>query len=130
MLFLLVAEIIAILLRYSENIKGITIDDNKIKLCQLADDMTLFFTSTTSVLYAINLFEEFDRYAGLKLNKTKTEVYLINFHDPLVYRDDNIGHISFKTLVIWFSLDNEEAASLNITHKMNIITSILKSWQH
>ena len=133
LLFLLVVEIIAILLRYSDNI----IDDNKIKLCQLADDMTLFLTSTTSVLHAIDLYCYWGvryRYAKLKLNKTKTEAYFIDFLDPLVYREDNIGISwkvkSFKTSDTWFSLDNEEAASLNITHKMNIITSILKSCQH
>ena len=73
-------------------------------------------------------------YAVLKPNKTKTEAYLINFQDPLVYRDDNIDISwkvkSFKTLSTSFSLDNEEEESLNVAHKMNIITNILKSWQH
>ena len=43
-----------------------------IKLCQLADDMTLFLRDNSSVYEAIQVFEEFYRYAGLKLNKSKT----------------------------------------------------------
>ena len=110
LLCLLVAEIVVILFRYSNNIEGITIDENRIKPCQLAYDMTPFFTSTTSVLHAIDLFGEFYRHAGLKLNKTKTEAYLIEFQDPFVY-NDNIG-ISwmvnvFKTLCTWFFLHRQ-----------------------
>ena len=59
LLFLLIAEVIAILLRNSDEIKGLSFQQVNIKLCQLADDMTLFLSSTKSVLHAINLFEEF-----------------------------------------------------------------------
>ena len=74
LLCVLVEEIVVILFRYFNNIEGITIDENRIKLCQLAYDMMLFFTNTTSLLHAIDLFEEFCRYAGLKLNKTKLKL--------------------------------------------------------
>ena len=79
LLFLLVAEIIAITLRQSENVRGINVNGSMIKLCQLADDMTLFLTDSDSVRNAVNIFEEFYRYAGLKLNKTKTVVFLMFF---------------------------------------------------
>ena len=96
--------------------------------------MRLFLSSTNSVSHAINLFEEFYRYAGLKLNRTKTEAFLMDFQNPLVYQDNSIGIKwtvnPFRTLGTWFSLDSEEIKFLNINEKMNIITSILKSWEH
>ena len=49
-----------------------------IKLCQLTDDMSLFLTDSDSVRNTVNIFEEFYGYAGLKLNKTKTVVFLVN----------------------------------------------------
>ena len=131
---MLIAEVITFLLRNSDEIKGLSFQQVNIKLCQLADDMTLFLSSTKSVLHAINLFEEFYRYAGLKLNRTKTEAFLIDFQNPLVYQDKSIGIKwtvkPFRTLGTWFSLDSEETKFLNINEKMNIITSILKSWEH
>ena len=61
-------------------IHGIKINDTCIKLCQLADDMTLFVEDIDSIRHAFSVFEEFYRYAGLKLNKAKTEAIII-FND-------------------------------------------------
>ena len=72
LLFLLPAEIVAVILHSLINIKGIVVNHSCIKLCQLADDMTLFLRDNSSVNEAIQVFEEFYRYAGLKLNKSKT----------------------------------------------------------
>ena len=77
LLFLLAAEIVATVLRNTDSIKGITVNGISIKLCQLADDMTLFLSDDSSVCHALQIFEEFYRYAGLKLNKSKTEATII-----------------------------------------------------
>ena len=69
LLFLLVVEIVAIMLRVAPEVRGISVDHHHIKLCQLADDMTLFLGSTQAVIASVHIFEEFYRYAGLKLNK-------------------------------------------------------------
>ena len=55
--FLLIIEVIAKIFRQSNNIKGLIINGTDIKLCQLADDMTLFLRETKSVSFAIKLFE-------------------------------------------------------------------------
>ena len=39
--------------------------------------MTLFLTDMPSVRKSLQLFEEFYKYAGLKLNKNKTEAIII-----------------------------------------------------
>ena len=116
-----ITEVIATLLRNFDEIKGLSFQQVNIKLCRLADDMTLFLSSTKSVLHAINLFEEFYGYAGLKLNRTKTETFLIDFRNPIVYQDNSIDIEwkvkSFRTLGTWFSWDSEETKFLNINEK-------------
>ena len=77
LLFLIPAELIAIIIRNSSEVHGLTVNEKCIKLCQLADNTTLFLTDMPSVRKSLQLFEEFYRYAGLKLNKNKTEAIII-----------------------------------------------------
>ena len=51
--FLLVVEINAIVLRKNNRVSGLIVGQTEIKLCQLADDMTLFLSSVESVKIAI-----------------------------------------------------------------------------
>ena len=132
LLFLLPAEIVATILRSLVNIKGIVVNNICIKLCQLADDMTLFLRDNSSVHEAIQVFEEFYRYAGLKLNKSKT-IGIIVQNDGNLYEDEQLGiswtQNTFKTLGAHFSLDSEETKRLNIKEKIKIIKGILNTWQ-
>ena len=75
LLFLLIAKIVALVSRSSDKIDSVKINGQSIRLCQLADDLTLFLSSTESVSSVIAIFEEFYRYAGLKLNKSKTGAF-------------------------------------------------------
>ena len=131
LLFLLPAEIIANIIRMSPHIIGLKVNGKCIKLCQLADDMTLFLTDNSSVRHSLRMFEEFYRYAGLKLNKGKTEAIIIQ-NDGTLEHNLSLGikwiNRPFKTLGTWFSLDNEEMINLNKNDKISIIKSILNSW--
>ena len=68
--------------------------------------MTLFLKDNSSVSLTIQVFEEFYRCAGLKLNKSKT-VGLIVENDGHLYEDELLGiswiQNSFKTLGVFFS---------------------------
>ena len=119
------------MLREAPEVGGISIDHHHIKLCQLADDMTLFWGSTQAVIASVHIFEEFYRYAGLKLNKNKTEVYMI-YNDKSLAEEKSSGirwlKGPFKSLGSWFSTDPEEMIRLNCNEKLNIIETILKVW--
>ena len=68
----------------------------------------LFFKDPNSVKIALSCFEEFNRYVGLRLNRTKTEaIILYNNGGIQINQSLNIKwHTeSFKTLGIWYSLD-------------------------
>ena len=129
-LFLLAAEVVATVLRNTDSIKGITVNGISIKLCQSADDMTLFLSNDSSVCHALQIFEEFYHYAGLKLNKSKTEATII-YDDGSLHSDDNLGitwiNKPFKTLGIWFVLESRER--LNVSEKMDKIRDMLNIWQ-
>ena len=132
LLFLLAAEVVATVFRNTDSIKGITVNGISIKLCQLADDMTLFLSNDSSVCHALQIFEEFYRYAGLKLNMSKTEATII-YNDGSLHPDDNLGITwikkPFKTLGIWFAHESTEMVRLNVSEKMDKIRDMLNIWQ-
>ncbi len=71
-LFILCAEILAINIRENNNISGIKMGDVEFKLSQLADDTTCFFSNEESARVCLNVFEDFRKVSGLKVNLSKT----------------------------------------------------------
>ena len=78
LLFILVAEVAAVLIRKSKGVHGIYVNEQVINLCQLADDTTLFLSDPLSVKTALDIFDTFYKYSGLKLNKSKTVAFVVN----------------------------------------------------
>ena len=76
MLFLLVAEIIAIHIRSDNNIKvkGVDINNPIYKISLMADDTTLIIKNPKSLSTAIEHFQLFKTCSELKLNLNKTEI--------------------------------------------------------
>ena len=130
LLFLFMVEVIAIILRHSEELTGIIVDQTEIHLCMFADDMTMFLYNLESVKVVMELFEEFYRYAGLKLNKKKTEALALQSTDCISNNLFGIKWIDrpFKTLGFWFSINFDEMFQLNTNEKMKTIQSIINSW--
>ena len=65
LLFLLVVEVLAIILQHSEELTGIIVGQTEICLCMFADEMIMFLYNLESVKVVMEIFEEFDRYAGI-----------------------------------------------------------------
>ena len=131
LLFLPVAEIMATVIRNNSEIKGLNIGDIELKLCQLADDTSLFLKDVSSIKIALDSFEEFYRYAGLRLNRTKTEA-IIMYNEGNIIKDESLNinwnETSFKTLGIWYSTDTEEMLYLNIGERLEKIKVLLRIW--
>ena len=97
---------------------GIIVNDTKFKICQLADNTTLFLKDKLLLELAINHLLKFDRLSGLKLNLEKTEIIPIGKtlgkgDMPKALHNVQLKSLPFKTLGIWFAKDTEEAAMLN-----------------
>ena len=134
LLFILVAEIIAISIRSEKNIKGITINEEEFKIIQLADDTTLFLKNIKSLVLAIDLFKKFGAFSGLKLNIGKTEIvplgqlYLTTNSLPKRLKNITIQTKLFKTLGIWFSINSNINIELNFTERLKTIEKSLFIW--
>ena len=115
LLFIIVAELLAISIRTNKLIHGVKIQQDEFKICHVADDTTLFLRDTCSLKIVLNLLDEFSVISGLKINKDKTEVFSVN-------HDSNLGNSlgiswrknTFKALGVWFSLDENEMTKLNL----------------
>ena len=114
LLFILVAEILAICIRQNNDIKGITLCNTTFKIAQLADDTTLFLSNLESVSNSIALFKFFSDFSGLRLNLDKTEIIPIgknvgkNITLPQNLKKLRCKTSVFKTLGIWFSNKENE----------------------
>ena len=65
------------MIKYNNNIKGILIGENEFKITQFADDTTLFLDgSQLSLQHTLNAIEIFLSFSGLKINTTKTKLWI------------------------------------------------------
>ncbi len=72
-LFITALETLANKIRNVKSIKGIKIDGKEIKICLLADDITLILNDLDSVKNTIDLHKMFSLCSGLKINIDKTQ---------------------------------------------------------
>jgi hypothetical protein len=134
LLFALSVEIMALNLRSSKDIKGITVTlDEKthsIKIPQLADDTTLFCNSKGDVLKAMNEIEIFGSFSGLLLNRNKTERVWIGKLKNCKYKIAGINWTDkpIKSLGIYFSNNNEECQKLNWENKIETTNKLFCAW--
>ena len=113
LVYILVAEIIDIKLRKSEEFQGICLEkidkpDIYVKLTQLADDTTFFCLNKNDAKNALKIVENFGSFSGLKLNRLKTECLCVG---NTKHSKENIDDVKFskqvKALCIIFGHDDE-----------------------
>ena len=138
LLFVLAVEILAIKIRNSKDIKGITTiartenaqTENALKIQQFADDTTLYLKDKEDLGAAINIFQSFATISGLEVNQQKTEAMWLgrNKHSEHKYYDLKWVK-QIKILGIYFRSDtsalcNEE----NWNKKIENMRRIMKQW--
>lgn len=75
-LFLVAAQLLSSFL-LSNQLQGISIDNNHILISQLADDTTLFLKNESQIPIAIQYIHFFSKASGLNLNLNKCELFAI-----------------------------------------------------
>lgn len=89
LLFLFAIEPLAMAIRQSAEITGITISETEHRLSLLADDIVLFLTNLGTSLKALcHLLETFGKFSGYKTNSGKSALLLLNKEEregPLVH---------------------------------------------
>lgn len=119
-IFLLCAEVMAILIRNSDKVEGFKMDNKEYKISQKADDTSLILDgSPESLDSALSLLDLFARMSGLNMNILKAKVICIGnkkyskevfHHDKwkLKWEDSN-----FTMLGINYSIDLNKISQLN-----------------
>ena len=132
LLFIIVAEILAIKIRNDDQIKGIKLPDGQeAKISQLADDTCIFVREKTSVSLVLDRVDQFSSVAGPELNKMKTEgLWLGNFKG----QDNNYAGISWpdtpiKSLGIYYGHNKAIVSNLNWQDKLDKLKKLLNQWR-
>ena len=133
-LFLLVAEILAIMVKKNAKIKGVKIKEKQYCLSQFADDTTFILDGTEgSFNEALDTLEIFGKLSGLNINKEKTQVIWIGskkFSSEVYHHRWKLkwGTTKFTLLGITLSVNLEEVVQLNYSKCIDTITKTLSQW--
>ena len=77
-LFLLCAEILAMLIKQNVNINGIVVNNKEHKITQYADDTSLILDGSPDSLFnSLDTIDFFSKLSGLRINSSKTKVVWI-----------------------------------------------------
>jgi hypothetical protein len=134
-LFLICAEVMAIMIRENTKIKGIKINtDIDILLSQFADDTTLFLDGTRESFEAcIKVLKTFSDMSGLTINFKKSSALWIGASagSKVKYLPElnfSWNPTVIKSLGILFSTNISNIAQINYENKINGIKNILNVW--
>ena len=135
-LFILCAEILAVLVKHNKNIRGIIVQNKEHKLSQYADDTSLTLDGSQESLFAaLDTIEYFSKFSGLKINALKTKIVWIGskrfskevFHHSRWKLD--WGATSFNLLGIHFTTDLEDIVDINYNLQLPKIKALIKQWK-
>ena len=133
-LFIICAEILAILFTQNPKIKGITISNNQYKITQFADDTSLLLDdSKESLQVALNVLEIYGSMSGLKMNSDKTKVVWIGrkkFSKDKLQINAKLkwGETQFDLLGYKYSLELDKIVDLNFNQIIDDIKKAIFYW--
>ena len=132
-LFILAAQILAILILNNPDIKGIKCNNSVFKLTQFADDTTLILDGkVNSLTAALNTLEVFGNISGLKVNKDKTQIVWIgkkkHCKEKLLNLNFQWDICQFTLLGVKFSVDLEKCIELNYSTKLLEMKELINRW--
>ena len=134
-LYLICAEIMSLMVRKNDRLKGIKIRENESLISLFADDTTLFLDgSEESFREAIYILDTFSGISGLKINNDKTQIAWVgnkkNCGDGYM-RDRNFiwDPGTFKVLRILFSTKIKNIAEINFNGKLDEAKRCMSKWK-
>ncbi len=130
-LFILCVEVMAVTILNNNKIRGITVNNQELKLLQYADDTTAVLKDEQSAIEFISQVVSFGKLSGLRMNTKKTEaIWLGNV--PTFKLPNNIkwSDKPIKVLGVYIGWDLMQAYQLSITTKIVNIKNMLHSWKH
>ena len=133
-IFLLCAEILAILIKSNNNVKGIEVGYKEFVISQYADDTSLILDgSETSLNNALLVLKFYAKISGLDVNVDKTSVLWIGSmrSSNIILCKDYSLHWekeNFSLLGITMSTRLQDTVEMNYQEKLPILRSIFNFW--
>lgn len=125
-LFLLVTQVLSCYVNMNF-FQGINVFGNELKICQLADDTTLFLKNAAEVSKAICSINNFSKISGLNLNVNKCEIFPLKSVNM-----EKIEGIPVKEVVTYLGIklckDESLRASLNFDPILTSTKRKFNSW--
>ena len=134
-LFILVIEIMATMMRKSEEIKGYQTKTTQVKLEIFADDTTFFLQDENSFRRVLENLDMFYKYSSLRINVKKSEVgWLGKKGKEDFIKKTGIKYIDFeqngiKILGIFFSYKRKLCDQNNIDRVVTNFKTVLSIWK-
>ena len=131
-LFALCAEILSIIIRNNQSIKGLVIKEKEIKISQFADDTTVFLEDLDSVKETFRLLDKFSSLSGLRVNSNKCEAMWLGATKKKNIEEKPLGlkwPNSIKILGIHFSHDKALREKLNFGSIVPSVQQIINLWK-
>ena len=133
-LFILCVEIMAIMIRENDRIKGVTINNIEHKIAQFADDTQMLSEGdTVSFEQTVHTVDLFGHKSGLYMNSTKTQaIWLGSRKDSpvryLPHLEMDWNPSKFKILGIWLTADLTNCETINYDDKFSEIKLLFRAW--
>ena len=131
-LFIIALEVLCVNIRNSNDIRGIKVDKEEIKLSLFADDLTGFLKDDLSLTNFLKLIEDYGTCSGLKVNHEKTELLLLG-NLACTVQEAALNNIkikrSAKILGVHFTYDIQAKQKLNINELISSIQLKLRIWR-
>lgn len=132
-LFILVAELLAILVRKSLVIRGMDVAGKSFRVSQYADDSTFFVSDLESVSHLLRLLASFTKLSGLRINLQKSHLLLLgsHLHPPTSVEGIKVTD-KVKILGVYFKngITEEEQYLLNYRIPLAKIRIACQAWSN
>ena len=133
LIFIVVLELLLISIRADENIVGIKVCKNEVKLTAYADDASYFLKDKESARYLLTKIEQFSKISGLEINRTKSECLLLDFELGIDKDEASLFGIpiveNLKILGHYFGKNKMICEYNNFYSKLKLIEKIIQTWK-
>ena len=133
-LFILAIEVLFLLIKNNNNIKGLSIFEHVYLYTAYADDSTFFLENSDSIKQLVETFKLFGTYSGLTPNFTKCEIAGIGSKKGVKVAVCGMNCIdltknTLKILGIHFSYNKKLKSENNFLKTITKIEQVLKLWR-
>ena len=130
-LFILIAETLALILNNRPDIRGIKIENNEVKILQFADDTNILIENKESIPKVLKVLKFFHKISGLKINVDKTIAFQIGINQQnFAGRTYGLNWVNDNITLLGLTLvdDENENYTLNFYKRIQSIKSLTQIW--